>query len=154
RQSCKWQPAPSEYWDNWRKECLLADRIIVNSAWTRESLLADGVDGEKVAVVPLAFDARPGAVPIDRRSPTEISQARPLRVLFLGQVNLRKGVGPILEAVRLLRKEPIEFWFVGPIQMAVSTEFQYNPRIRWVGSVPRSDVAQYYREADVLLFPT
>jgi hypothetical protein len=34
-----WQPAPAEYWASWRKECELADRIVVNSEWSRDGLI-------------------------------------------------------------------------------------------------------------------
>ena len=37
-----WQPAPAEYWASWREECKLADRILVNSEWSRE-----GVDSRR-----------------------------------------------------------------------------------------------------------
>ncbi len=54
-----------------------------------------------------------------RHYPRAFSAERPLRVLFLGQVNLRKGVAQLLEAVRLLSGEHVEFWFVGPMQIRV-----------------------------------
>src|SRR6185436_9523984 len=38
-----WQPAPEEYWNSWRKECALADQIVVNSSWSRDALLSEGV---------------------------------------------------------------------------------------------------------------
>ena len=44
-----------------------------------------------------------------RKYPVKFTFSRPLRVLFLGQINLRKGIGPLLDAVRALRGEPIEF---------------------------------------------
>jgi len=51
-----WQPAPSEYWDNWQEECSLADHIIVNSEWSRAALIKGGVSGEKLSVIPLAYE--------------------------------------------------------------------------------------------------
>ena len=119
-----WQPAPSDYWDQWRKECALADRILVNSSWSRDSLLEEGVAAEKINVVPLAFEAGPEVQSFERRYPAAFTTERPLRVLFLGQVNLLKGVGPLLDAARLLRGEPVEFWFVGPVQIAVPAELK------------------------------
>ena len=41
-----------------------------------------------------------------------------MRVLFLGLINLRKGVARLLEAARMLRDEPVEFWMVGPAEIA------------------------------------
>ena len=74
--------------------------------------------------------------------------------MFLGQINLRKGVGPLLDAARLLHGEPVEFWFVGPIQIPVPAELKSEARIRWMGVVSRGEVARYYREADLFVFPT
>jgi hypothetical protein len=51
-----WQPAPAEYWACWREECHLADRIVVNSEWSREGLVHGGVPAEKISVIPLAYD--------------------------------------------------------------------------------------------------
>ena len=51
-----WQPAPPEYWAFWREECKLADRIVVNSEWSREGLIRGGVPGEKISIIPLAYE--------------------------------------------------------------------------------------------------
>src|SRR6266513_5573943 len=51
-----WQPAPAEYWALWREEWNLADRIVVNSEWSREGLIRGGVPGEKLSVIPLAYE--------------------------------------------------------------------------------------------------
>jgi glycosyltransferase involved in cell wall biosynthesis len=149
-----WQPAPPDYWNQWRKECALADRILVNSSWSRAALVEEGVAAEKISVIPLAFEAGPEAESFERRYPATFTTERPLRVLFLGQVNSGKGVGPLLDAARLLRGEPVEFWFVGPVQIAVPAELKQQARIRWIGVVSRGEVARYYREADVFVFPT
>jgi glycosyltransferase involved in cell wall biosynthesis len=77
-----------------------------------------------------------------------------MRVLFLGQINLRKGVGQLLEAVELLSGENVEFWFVGPTQIHVPQSLKLHPQVRWFGVAPRVEVASYYRDADVFIFPT
>jgi glycosyltransferase involved in cell wall biosynthesis len=51
-----------------------------------------------------------------------------------------------------VRDESMEFWFVGPLQ--VNPPERIGARTRFCGSVPRSDVHRYYRDADVFLFPT
>jgi glycosyltransferase involved in cell wall biosynthesis len=75
-------------------------------------------------------------------------------VLFLGQVNLRKGVEPLLDAIRLLSNEPIEFTFVGPVQISIPADLQENSQVRWQGPTPRLATSQFYKDADVFLFPT
>jgi glycosyltransferase involved in cell wall biosynthesis len=147
RQS-RWCPPPPEYWDRWRTECELADRIVVNSAWSRDGLLSEDVLAEKIRVIPLAFEPFEEASAFARSYPRSFTRERPLRVLFLGQISLRKGVAQLLEAVKLLSSEPIEFWFVGPLQVDIPE------KIRWFGVVPRAEVSRYYREADVFILPT
>jgi glycosyltransferase involved in cell wall biosynthesis len=150
----KWQPAPQVYWDLWREECDLADRIVVNSKWSRSALIKTGIDGDKLLVIPLAYESPAETKTFARSYPARFDEKRPLRVLFLGQINLRKGVARLVKAIRLLQNEPIEFQFVGPVQMSIPHDMQNNARIRWFGAVSRSDADTFYRSADVLIFPT
>ena len=149
-----WQPAPVKYWDNWQEECSLADHIIVNSEWSRTCLEKAGVNGSKLSVVPLAYESPITDTPTTRAYPARFTPGRPLRVLFLGQVNLRKGVARLFDAIRQLKNEPIEFQFVGPVQVAVPADLRNNARVRWIGAVPRGKTSDFYRTADVLIFPT
>jgi glycosyltransferase involved in cell wall biosynthesis len=48
---------PPHYWEEWREECELADRIVVNSEWSKKLLVKEGVAAEKMVVVPLAYSA-------------------------------------------------------------------------------------------------
>jgi glycosyltransferase involved in cell wall biosynthesis len=147
-----WQPAPSAYWESWHEECQLADRIIVNSTWSSQALQQVGVPAEKLHTIPLAYRADKVPPSFQRAYPQQFSPDRPLRVLFLGQIILRKGIAAVLEAAKKLQSQPIEFWFVGQSDLDQS-QFNY-PNIRWLGSAARSDVDQYYQQADVFLFPT
>jgi glycosyltransferase involved in cell wall biosynthesis len=143
-----WEAAPEEYWDGWRSECELADQIVVNSSWSRDALLSEGVAEEKIRVVPLAYETLSRS--FQRHYPHEFSSERPIRVLFLGQIALRKGVGQLLEAVKLLADENVEFWFVGPKQI----DLPEHPQITWFGVAHRAEVDKYYTEADVFILPT
>jgi glycosyltransferase involved in cell wall biosynthesis len=152
--SGSWERAPKAYWTEWRRECALADRIVVNSSWSRDALVGEGIPADKIRVVPLAYERPAGALEFRRRYPRSFDRDRPLRVLFLGQVNLRKGIAPILDAVRLLRDEPVEFVFVGPIQISIPPDRLNGPRVRWLGAVSRQATEDFYRNADVFLLPT
>lgn len=165
----EWQAAPAGYWACWRQECDLADRIIVNSEWSREGLIRSGVPSEKLSVIPLAYEApaafsdEPATKEIRcqrsemryaRMYPARFTKERPIRVLFLGQVNLRKGIARLLDAARILSDEPVEFWIVGPVQVTNATTTATDARVKWFGPVTRSEAAEKYRAADVLILPT
>lgn len=150
-----WVRAPEIYWDHWREECELADQIWVNSPWSSEALVAEGVPERKLHTVPLAYADSPCKAPGREKShPARFSSERPLRVLFLGQINVRKGAHLLLRAARQLREEPIEFWMVGPTDLSVPEEFRTSSRFRWPGPVSRNETDVYYREADLFILPT
>ncbi|XHR26755.1 MAG: glycosyltransferase family 4 protein [Chthoniobacteraceae bacterium] len=142
---------PISYWQHWREECDIADVIVVNSNWSREGLRKEGVASDKISVVPLAYNLSIASASFSRIYPSVFTTERPLRVLFLGQANLRKGIAEVLNAISLVSGSAIELWVVGPVQIAAS---QDNPQIKWFGAVPRSRTAIFYQRADVFLFPT
>ena len=154
-----WQPAPAEYWAVWREECELADRIVVNSEWSQEALVQRGVPREKVSVIPLAYEvtgvpSHETTRPWQREYPARFTFERPMRVLFLGLINLRKGAARLLEAARILRDEPVEFWMVGPVETAHASTIGNAGRVKWFGPVTRNQATQFYRGADVFILPT
>jgi glycosyltransferase involved in cell wall biosynthesis len=146
-----WQPAPAEYWAEWAEECRLANVILVNSDWSREALLAEGVAAEKIAVVPLAYDPPQEARSAPRVYPRAFSAERPLRVLFLGQANIRKGIHDLVSAAEGLRNEPVKFDVAGP-HGPLPPSLPENLTFR--GPVPRGEVGRWYRHADLFVLPT
>ncbi len=149
-----WTPAPPAYWQSWREECRLADRVVVNSQWSKDALVQAGVEDGRVHIIPLAYEPEPEANAFVRAYPDRFSPTRPLRVLFLGQLNLRKGMDAIFAAMPGLLDQPIEWWFVGPLSASIPPDLKIHPKIKWFGPVPRSHAARFYRDADVFLFPT
>jgi glycosyltransferase involved in cell wall biosynthesis len=142
-------------------------------------LIRGGVAPEKLSVIPLAYEAsvafaeapatkdvrgQKSDVRCARKYPARFTHERPLRVLFLGLINLRKGVARLLEAARILRDEPVEFWMVGPVEVANGNTIgdagrrrfpQGNgDRVKWFGPATRNQVAEFYRDADVFILPT
>lgn len=149
-----WRPAPTQYWQAWRAECALADHVVVNSAWSARALEDEGVGRDKIHIVPLAYQPPAGSESFQRTYPERFSPARPMRVLFLGQVNLRKGMAAVLDAFAGMRDPHITLDVVGLRQLTVPPDALADPRIRWHGAIPHADAAEYYRRADVFLFPT
>jgi glycosyltransferase involved in cell wall biosynthesis len=147
-----WEPAPAIYWQRWRQEWQHADRMIVNSEWARRAMIEEGVRGDLLRVVPLGFESC--AASSVRSFAARFTDARPLRMLFLGQAGLRKGIAELLDAVELLHAHPVHLSIVGPVQIKIPERFRNHPRITWVGSVAPAKAATYYAANDVFLFPT
>jgi glycosyltransferase involved in cell wall biosynthesis len=155
---------PEDYWKLWREESELADKIIVNSPWSAQLLVEEGVDAAKLLEIPLVYklaESSGGSSQLaDRNSlVTSHSQhvtggSRRLRALFLGSVILRKGVGQLFDAVKMLKNEPVDLTFAGPIGVRIPDDLSRMPNVRFLGPVDRATTEHLYREADVFLFPT
>jgi glycosyltransferase involved in cell wall biosynthesis len=143
-----------KYWHNWQEECLLADKIIVNSLWSQQALIEKKVPLEKVTIIPLVYETSIITESFLRKYPVEFSQKNPLKVLFLGRITLSKGVASVFEAIELLKNQPVEFWFVGSININIPQHIKQNDRVKWVSAIPRSQTSNYYKQADIFLFPT
>lgn len=144
---------PAGYFDKWRHECELADWIVVNSDWSRESLIRAGIPGAKLRTIALPYEPEPHDA-FSREYPAEFSDARPLRVLFVGTASVAKGVADLLLAFDRLGDAPIELSVVGDRAMEVPDRFLHHPRIHWHGRVDRTTVMDHYRAADLLMFPS
>ena len=149
-----WKSAPSQYWQRWKQECELADQIVVNSEWSKQLLEKAGVSSGKIKIVPLIYQPSKVTENFVRTYPSEFTKERPLRVLFLGLITIRKGIRVCLQAIEELKEDPIEFWFVGPEQINIPVHLRNNPKVHWLGPVGRSEVQYYYQQADVFLFPS
>ena len=134
-----------------QKEWEAADLVVVNSKWSQEALVQQGVDAAKICVVPLAYSAPSETEPV---SIPRISKNRPLRVLWLGSVILRKGIPYLVEAAHRLQGLPIQFDIVGPIGVSEEAVADAPPSVRFHGRVPRDEATSWYSSADVFVLPT
>jgi glycosyltransferase involved in cell wall biosynthesis len=165
--------APDAYFKRREDEWATADLVMVNSEWSNQALIKQGVPESKLAVVPLAFEANNPRPSIDgtcppassagplglpsavyRAAPQRLGSRRPLRVLFLGQVILRKGIQYLIEAARLLEKEPIHFDIVGSIGISDQAVASAPSNMTFHGPVGRDRTEEFYRAADLFVLPT
>ena len=129
-------------------DCGISRYVLVNSEWSRQSLIAQGVPAEKLITAPLAYE--PGGTQPPARSP----HRGPLRVLWLGTVSLRKGIPYLLEAARLLEGSEVRFRIVGSVQVDRRIVEGAPSNVEFAGPCPRTDASREYQGADVFVFPT
>ncbi len=141
---------PDEYFRRREREWALADRVVVNSEFCRQALIQQGVRAEKVVVVPLCYEPDLWSSTFDRR----LLNSGDLRVLFLGQVILRKGIQYLIEAARRLQKDQVHFDVVGPIGISRSAVASVSPNVTFHGRVSRDRAVEWYRNSDVFVLPT
>ena len=147
-----WAPSsgrlPASYWDRLQAEWQLANLVLVNSDWSCEALVRQGVPARKIIVVPLAID-------LSHEHPkTPIAANGPLKVLWLGSVILRKGIQYLVEAAQLLRGRQVEFLIAGPCGIAESAVRSFPQTIRMLGRITRDQLGEIYRQAHVFVLPT
>ncbi|MEI8287857.1 MAG: glycosyltransferase family 4 protein [Verrucomicrobiota bacterium] len=181
-------PGADAYFQRREAEWKLADRIIVNSRWSLDALVQQGVPPSKIEILPLAYEINaetlkhrntetpPSAhchLPSSPSGPALTSDLRPLtsvfpsqvsgfsvsafpplRVLWLGQVNLRKGIQYLVAAANLLQDAPVYFDVVGPIGIAGKAVKSAPPNVRFHGPVSRDRAAEWYGRSDVFVLPT
>lgn len=129
-----------------RREWEVADTILCCSDFVRNGVIACGGPGERCVVMPSGFD--PSWTP-EIRPP----HAGKLRVLFVGQVGLRKGAPYVLEAARRMRDRAV-FRLVGPLPANPAVVQELKAAVETTGKIPRGQVRDHYRWADVFLLPS
>ena len=126
-----------------------ADLITVLSNFARSTFLDRGTAKSKLAVVRPAAD-------LSRFHPSP-KRDRVFRVLFVGTLGIRKGLGYLLEALSNLRLPDFELLLIGGLSAeAKSLLARFRDRVpfRVIGFVPRTQLYRYYSQGSVLVLPS
>jgi glycosyltransferase involved in cell wall biosynthesis len=133
-----------------REEWHLADVIMTNSEFTKASYAAAGLDVTKVRAVPL------GAPPICpealNHNPADHHSTR---FLWAGKFTLLKGAHYLLQAWNQLKPTvDIRLDVFGTLDLSNLLLQNIPDSIHFSPTIPRADLFEQYRRADVLVFPT
>ena len=139
---------PQSYWDRRSAEWAAANLVLVNSEWSCDALVQQGVPLEKIIVVPLAIDLYPSELP------PPVEPEGTLKVLWLGNVILSKGIQYLVQAAKLLEKQNIEFLLAGPLGIEEQVVRTFPSNVRILGRITRDHLSQIYRQAHVFVLPT
>jgi glycosyltransferase involved in cell wall biosynthesis len=154
---------PESYFRRRELEWAFADRVVVNSEFCRRALVEQGVPPQKLVVIPLCYEParatghsrlRTELKPDGARPSFSMKEGRRLRVLWLGQVILRKGIQYLMEAARLLENEPIQFEVVGPIGISRLAVASAPSNVAFHGRATRDQAAAWYGQCDLFVLPT
>ena len=145
----------SAYRDRVRAEWDMADWMVVNSKFSKNCLIADGVDASKIVIAepPVVLPKTSAALTAAhcRAAP---SLNEPLRVLFVGTLSLAKGVQYLGQAAQRLASQGFTFTAAG--HSALPDGFLQN--LKWpithIGHKSREDLVKIYGDHHVLVFPT
>ena len=141
----------ADYCDREEAEWKSADLILCGSEFVRDGIARCGGPVEKCVVVPYGVDLPEKKSEIGNRK-SEILY-RPLHVLTVGTVGLRKGSPYVLAAAQQLQGKAV-FRMVGGIGVLPEAEAQLRGSLELTGPVPRSEIAKQFDWADVFLLPS
>lgn len=141
---------PEEDYRRLVAETLMADYWIAASSFTRQTLAENGVPPERILVAPYGIDSEQFRPDAGARSTSN----RPLRLLFVGTINQRKGIKYLLDAMRMLNTRDVELMVCGRVvdDLALFRACPDNIRVR--PSVSASELLDAYRWADLFVFPS
>jgi|26BtaG_2_1085354.scaffolds.fasta_scaffold02347_4 glycosyltransferase involved in cell wall biosynthesis len=126
----------------------IADKIIVNSVHSKNSLIQYGVDFSKIEVLPLPVNYKPS-----RLSKQLPKKNETIKVIFVGNISLAKGFQYFAEAQKKLGSK-YEFIAIGDLHLPEELFTKYDWNINLTGRVNKNQLIDYYREASLLIFPT
>jgi len=144
-----WNVPPPKFATDRLERCVAeyeeADAITVPSLFAKRSFLEHGIAPERVFLCPYGVDLsefRPGVRKDDI-----------FRVIFVGQITVRKGIGYLLQAVEpLVKKRKCELWLVGEIDPRMHHLLhRYKGVFEYKGVCPRKELWQLYSQASVLV---
>jgi hypothetical protein len=125
-----------------------SDVILCGSEFVRNGITKCGGPAQRCKIVPYGVD---DIFQVRQRSLS--TEAKPLRVLTIGVVGLRKGSPYIQAAARNLEKSA-QFRMVGTVGVLPEAEATLREVVELTGPVPRSEILAHYEWADVFLMPS
>lgn len=132
-----------------------SDLVVANSGHTREQAQRMGVRPDAVTVVYPGFDTN-----LVRPRPSRESDE--VRLLFVGNLDPRKGLETLVDAFLLLDRPNVGLDVVGDEAFypryarrvrRKASQGKLESRIRFHGRVGREAVAEFYSQADVFVLP-
>lgn len=131
------------------KEAKMADYHIVASKYSEKALHFEGIPAETIFRIPYGVDEN------KFRKPNREYSTRRLNVLFMGEVNQRKGIRQLLEAARIINSPQIVFNVVGSgIDHHAELYEPYRPYVNLLGYVSFEELLRQLSTNHVFLFPT
>lgn len=135
--------------DRVEREYKLAQRIRVSSEWSKRSMIEGGVSGEKITAIGQPIDLNRFKAAL--RKPFAEG---PLRICFVGSLDLRKGFVYLLRAIRAVGSERVELRIVGATgDRWCRRLFENEGRDLNLRCVPGDPVPTYHW-AELLVLPT
>jgi glycosyltransferase involved in cell wall biosynthesis len=128
----------------------IADYILCPSSFVVNSFLEKGFEPERLLKVNFGFTPM-----ISLEEPLRKTNKEKFRILYVGQLNFRKGLRYAIEAFRELEHPNKEFVIVGPAAGVTGLEKMEIPEgVVFTGTLKGEELREQYRKASVFVLPS
>ena len=144
-----------EFWCRVLSDIDQADAVLVNSKFVMQTFLHQGYDARCIHLAYLGVDDQfMRAIPPRDES---LPPSGPLRMLFAGSLQPRKGADALLTALTTLDDFAWQIEIAGPIDLGIARRYQgilADSRVTLLGILPRNELAERMAGAEVFVFPS
>lgn len=138
----------AEYSEKFGKEVLMADFHIVASTYSAKALEFEGITCDRIFRIPYGVDKNKFL------KSNRIYNGK-LNVLFIGEVNQRKGIKQILEAARIINSSDVRFDIIGIGKEYCADLYKpYDKFVNFMGRVPFEVLLDKLSSSHIFIFPT
>jgi glycosyltransferase involved in cell wall biosynthesis len=142
-------PTPLRVLEPFITAAKIADRIVVSSGCSAESVRALGVSDSKIDFVPLGIDLKAFV----GKEPSHSGKTEFI-ILYAGTLTQMKGIKYLLEAVKRLNKPDVRLVMVGGKIGPQDWLKPYAGFTTVLDRVPRQELIDLYSKADIFVFPS
>lgn len=130
------------------EELRLANKIICNSTFTKNSLIKSGITPSAILTIPLGFPL------VCKESSTQKQEK--IIFMYAGNLSLGKGSHILLQAWKELKinDKHAELWLVGKNHLPKIFLEGLGNNVKFFGNIPRTDLMKMYQNASVFVHPT
>ena len=130
------------------EEAKKADIHIVASSFSKQAAIFNGIPEDHIIVAPYGVDNK-------AFHPWKRDYNHRLKILFVGEINQRKGIYQILEAAKQLQPKGIEFNLIGTgRELAPELYKSYEPYVNFLGRVSFEKLQEMFGTSHIFIFPS
>ena len=133
-----------------------SNKMFVLSEWYKDLLVLNGLDKNKIIVLPAAI---PADKPLDEIKHHKPCPSGKVRLVYAGRISHIKGLHVLLAAVANLKKQNWELDIYGPVFETRYNEScrkisENNSSINWMGIIPHDNIIPTLSKYDAMVFPS
>ncbi|OKH89069.1 glycosyltransferase family 4 protein [Thalassospira sp. TSL5-1] len=135
-------------------EARFASAVFAPSDTVAEGLLDCGIKENRIHIIPFDAPLARQCLLLQRPPKTE----NPLRLLYIGELSLAKGISALLQVFKALRAQygdAITLTLIGKARTCAASLTATLPEgVIWHGPIPASDIPKALNAADIFVFPS